>query len=305
MFEYLPNEIILHIFSFLDLTDLYRAFSSLNSRLECLLYDQLTPLFARLTPKTDIPLEKFLFRLTNLSLIEWIPKDVISFLQYSKFPQLTSLDIISTNNLYFGQPINELIHKILHLPKLRRCQIDLSPTLYILQHHLSISSSIEHLKLSMITLDMLLNLLVHVPKLRSLNVWLNSNGRIFDRNTYNQSSCCLNLRKLILGLHNDIRFEEVLFLLPRMPILHTLKLSGSVWDQGFLNDNDWKHILFGENSFPLLNRISINISVRCTTDVPNLNILSTQFNKKHFHETNFFVTFDRKFWFYIKCLWNS
>jgi hypothetical protein len=305
MFESLPSELILEIFSFLELTELHQAFSSLNSRFESLLYYNWTPLYARLTSKLSIPLDKYSFRINNLSLIDWLPHDVLFLLKESNLPQLNCLTIVSTNNLYFGQPTNDLIHRILSLTNLHKCCIKLSPTLYILNKNLPFSSSIHHLNLSMITLDMLFNLLMHLPKLRSLNVWLNSNGRIFDRNTYDQYYCCLNLKKLTIGLHNDIKFEEILFLLPRMPVLHSLEMLGSVWDHEFLNFNHWKTILSGENLFPLLNKIKLNLSIRYTTRVPHMDLISSQFNKEIFHRTHFSITFDRMFWFYLRCLWNN
>jgi hypothetical protein len=305
MFESLPSELILEIFSFLELTELHRAFSSLNSRFESLLYHNWTPLYARLTSKFSIPLDRFSFRINNLSLIDWLPQDVLSFLEQSTLSQLNYLTIVSTSNLYFGEPTNDLIHRILSLTNLHKCRIKLSPTLYILNKNLPFSSSIYHLNLSMITLDMLFDLLIHLPKLRSLNVWLNSNGRIFDRNTYDQYYCCLNLKKLTIGLHNDIKFEEILFLLPRMPVLHSLEMLGSVWDHEFLNSTHWKNILTGENLFPLLNKIKLNLSIRYTTRVPHMDLISSQFNKEIFHRTHFSITFDRMFWFYLRCLWNN
>ncbi len=72
MLEYLPNEIILSIFSHLELTELYQAFSSLNSRFEYLLHDNLTPLYARLTSKFTLPLNEFCSRINHLSLICWL-----------------------------------------------------------------------------------------------------------------------------------------------------------------------------------------------------------------------------------------
>ncbi|CAF1398336.1 unnamed protein product, partial [Adineta steineri] len=301
--EDLPNEIILQIFSLLELTELYRAFSSLNYRIECLLYDIHIPLSARLISKVTIPLNKFSFRIINLSLIDWLPNDILLLLQYSNLSRLNCLNIISTNNFYFGQPTNNLIHQILSLKNLQKLQIKLSPTLYILNQNLPLSLSIQHINLSMITLDMLFNLLIHIPKLRSLNVWLNSNGRVFDSKTYDQDYCCLNLKKLIIGLHNDITFQEVIFLLRRMPVLHSLDMSGSVWDQEFLNHIHWKKIISGDNLFPLLNKINLNISIRYTNHTPHINVISSQFNKEIFQRTNFSITFDQAFWFYLKCLW--
>ncbi|CAF1354362.1 unnamed protein product [Adineta steineri] len=301
--EDLPNEIILQIFSLLELTELYRAFSSLNYRIECLLYDIHIPLSARLISKVTIPLNKFSFRIINLSLIDWLPNDILVLLQYSNLSRLNCLNIISRNNFYFGQPTNNLIHQILSLKNLQKFQIKLSPTLYILNQNLPLSLSIQHINLSMITLDMLFNLLIHIPKLRSLNVWLNSNGRVFDSKTYDQDYCCLNLKKLIIGLHNDITFQEVIFLLRRMPVLHSLDMSGSVWDQEFLNHIHWKKIISGDNLFPLLNKINLNISIRFTNHTPHINVISSQFNKEIFQRTNFSITFDQAFWFYLKCLW--
>ncbi|CAF4103655.1 unnamed protein product [Adineta steineri] len=301
--EDLPNEIILQIFSLLELTELYRAFSSLNYRIECLLYDIHIPLSARLISKVTIPLNKFSFRIINLSLIDWLPNDILVLLQYSNLSRLNCLNIISRNNFYFGQPTNNLIHQILSLKNLQKFQIKLSPTLYILNQNLPLSLSIQHINLSMITLDMLFNLLIHIPKLRSLNVWLNSNGRVFDSKTYDQDYCCLNLKKLIIGLHNDITFQEVIFLLRRMPVLHSLDMSGSVWDQEFLNHIHWKKIISGDNLFPLLNKINLNISIRYTNHAPHINVISSQFNKEIFQRTNFSITFDQAFWFYLKCLW--
>ncbi|CAF4656347.1 unnamed protein product, partial [Rotaria sp. Silwood2] len=154
------------------------------------------------------------------------------------------------------------------------------------------------------TLDMLFNLLKHVPNLCSLNVWLNSNGRIFDSRTYNGYHC-LSLKKLTIGLHNDIKFEEVLFLLQHMPILHSLEISGSVWDRGYLSEQQWKNILLGENLFPLLNKIKINIYIRYTANVQNIKMILAQFNQDIFHRTNFVVTHDYMFWFYLTCFWNT
>jgi hypothetical protein len=146
---------------------------------------------------------------------------------------------------------------------------------------------------------------MHIPNLRFLNVWLNSNGRRFDSHTYDQYYCCENLKKLIIGLHSDIKFEEILFLLPRMPLLNSFQIFGSVWDRQFLNSNHWENILLGQNLFPLLNKIKINISVRYTNNSPHMASLSSQFNKEIFRQTNFSIIYDRMFWFYIKCLWNN
>ncbi|CAF0839608.1 unnamed protein product [Rotaria sordida] len=304
MFEYLPNETILEIFSFLELTELYRAFSSLNYRFECLLYNNYTPLYARLISNTTLPLEKFLFRISKFSLIDWTPNNVLLLITNSNLPRLTYLNIESSNNDYFGQPTNDLIHQILSLSNLFKCQIELSPTLYILNNQLPISHTIQHMNLSMITLDMLFNLLEHVPKLCSLNVWLNSNGRIFDSHTYREYYCS-NLKKLTIGLHNDITLQEILFLLQHMPILKSFEMFGSVWDRGFLNEQQWKYIILGENSFPLLNKIKINICIRYTANTQNAKLILSQFNQDIFHRTNFIITHDYMFWFYLTCFWNS
>jgi hypothetical protein len=305
--EDLPNEIILQIFPFLELTQLHRAFSSLNSRLECLLYDDYTLLYARLISSSSLtlPLFKFCFRIKNLSLINWLPNDVLCLTEPLTLPQLKCLNIESSNNLYFGQPSNDLIHRILSFPNLCKCQIKLSPTLYILNIQLPFSRTIEHLSLSMITLDMLFDLLIRVPKLRSLTVWLNSTGRVFDNKTYDQHYCCLNLQTFNIGLHNDIKFEEILFLLPRMPILHSLKIYGSVWDQEFLNQRHWENILSGENLFPLLNQIQVNLYIRCSANITNADFLYSQFNDEIFRRTHFSVTFDQMYWLYLKCLWHN
>lgn len=305
MFEYLPNEIILLIYSYLELTELHQAFSSLNSRFENLLYNNFTRLYARLPSKFTLPLDRFSHRINNLSLINWNPDDILLLLHSSILPQLNCLEIQSSDNLYFGQPINNLIHRILSLPNLSKCQIDLAPTIYIHDFHLPISKSIRHLKLSMITLDMLFYLLIHVPEVRVLNVWLNSNGRRFDSRTYDEHYCCLKLEKLILGLHNDISFEEILFLLRRMPILHSLNMHGSVWDRQFLNHKSWENILSGQNLFPLLNKINIDISVRYSNNMPRTSSLSSQFDKEIFRQTKFSITYDQMLWFHIRCLWNN
>lgn len=304
MFEYLPNEIILQIFSYLELTDLHRSFSSLNNRFQDLLFNNFTPLYACLALKSNLPLENFLFRINNLYLINWNPFDVLLLLKNTDLIKLKSLRIQSTDNLYFGQPTNDLIHHIISLSSLSKCQINLAPTIYLSDFQLPFSQSIKHLNLSMITLDMLFSILIHVPKLRLLNVWLNSNGRKFDSKTYDQFYCCLNLKKFILGIHSDILFEEILFLLQRMPVLHSLEMNGSVWDRQFLSQIHWENILLGEKFFPLLNQIKINISVRYSNNVPHIETLSSRFNKEIFRQTNFSVTYDQMFWFYVKCLWN-
>ncbi|CAF1121785.1 unnamed protein product [Rotaria sp. Silwood1] len=304
MLEELPNEIFFQIFSFIELTELYQAFSSLNYRFECLLYNNFTPLYARLVSNITLPLDRFLFRISKLLLINLSPNNVLLLIENSNLPRLHYLNIESTNNDYFGQPTNILIHKILSLSKLFKCRIKLSPTLYIVDNQLLESQTIKHMNLSMITLDMLFNLLKHVPKLCSLNVWLNSNGRIFDSRTYNQYNC-LNLKKLTIGLHNDIKFEEISFLLEHMPILKSFEIVGSVWDRGFLNEQKWKNILLGENLFPLLNKIKINIYIRYTVNVQNVKTILSHFNQEIFHRTNFVITHDYMFWFYLTCFWNS
>jgi hypothetical protein len=305
MLENLPNELLLLIFSYIELTELHRSFSSLNSRFESLLYDNFTPLYARLTSKLIFPLERFSFRINNLYLINCNPNNVLLLLNELNFPRLKYLTIESSDNIYFGQPTNDLIHRIISLSNLYKCQINLSPTIYICDFRLPFSDSIKNLNLSMITLDMLFSVLIHVPNLRLLNVWLNSNGRRFVNTTYDQHYCCLELKKCSIGLHNDIKFEEILFLLSRMPVLHSFEMFGSVWDRQFLNQNHWENILLGENLFPLLNKIKINISIRYSNNVPHAASLSSQFNKDIFHRTNFSVTYDRMFWFHVKCSWNT
>jgi hypothetical protein len=304
MFESLPNEVILQIFSFLELTHLHRAFSSLTVRFEQLLHDQLAPLYACLTPDIVFSLEEFGSRIVHLSLIEWKPDALSPLLQQSVFPCLKCLSIKASNNLYFGQPTNNLIHQILSFPKLRKCKIKLSPTLFLRNEELPFSL-IEQLGLSMITLDMLFLLLIHVPQLRSLDVLLNSNGRIFDQHAYNFDYNCLHLTSLTLELHSDIKFDEVLFLLPHMPVLRSLKLKGNVWDDAFLNGNRWENILLGENSFPLLKKMNVDLSVRCTRSAPLPNTVHAQFNRKVFKRTKFTLASDRKLWFDLKCHWNS
>ncbi|CAF3627737.1 unnamed protein product [Rotaria socialis] len=304
MFEILPNEIILLIFSFLELTELHRIFSSLNFRFKSLLYNNDTPLYARLVSNITLPLDSFLHRISQLSLIDWTPNDILLLFQRSNLSRLNYLAVESSNNNYFGRPTNDLIHQILCLPSLSKCKVNISPTLYILDVLLPASQSIQHLDLSMITLDMLFSLLINVPKLRSLNVWLNSNGRIFDSKTYKEYYC-LNLTKFTLGLHNDIKFDEVVFLLKHMPILHSFQMFGSVWDRGFLNEKQWKHMVLGENSFPLLNKIKINLDIRYTVSMQNVSSVLSQFNQHVFHQTNFSITSDKMFWFYLTCFWNS
>lgn len=301
MFETLPNELILEIFSYLELTQLYQAFSSLNIRFEQLLYTEYTPLHARLPAKLNLPLEQFFSRINSITLINWDPKDLLSLLQPTILPQLNCLVIESSTHLYFGQPTNDILHRITSVPTLYRCAIDIPTTLYLNDFQLSTSTSIRHLKLNMITLDMLFFLLMHVPELCTLNVWLNSNGRRFDSQTYDPHYCCLKLRKMVLGLHNDISFDEVLFLLRRMPVLHTLEMSGSVWDQEFLNSRHWKHILLGEHLFPLLRRMKINLAVRRLSRTPEMRTLLLQFTRPIFRQTHFRITDDDQSWIYLKC----
>ncbi|CAF1118585.1 unnamed protein product [Adineta ricciae] len=305
MFENLPNEIILQIYSFLELNDMYRSFSLLNARFDSLLYDEFIPIYARITRQLSFPLERFLSRITYLSLVDFLPNDTLSILEQNAWTHLTVLKIASRSELYLGPLCHEMIHQILLLRKLRSCELELAPTIFIRDPHLPVSTSIKHLKLSMITIDMLFYLLKNVPELRSLSIWLNSNGRVFDVNTYDQNYRCENLRKLTLGLHNDIRFVEARFLLLRMPVLHSLKLVGSVWDDEFLNEHHWIVILSGEHSFPLLRKVNIDISVRWVQRLPNVDTILSRFQKRIFRRTNFTVTYDRKFWFYIKCLWNG
>ena len=300
MFETLPIELILEIFSYLELTQLYQAFSSLNIRFEQLLYTEYTPLHARLPAKLNLPLEQFLHRINSITLINWDPKDLLSILQPTCLPGLSCLTIESSTHLYFGQPTTDILHRIISFPTLYRCTIDIPTTLFLNDFRLSTSTSIRHLKLNMITLDMLFFLLIHVPELCTLDVWLNSNGRRFDSQTYDQHYCCLRLTKMIIGLHNDISFDEVLFLLRRMPVLHTLEMSGSMWDQGFLNPHHWKHILLGEHLFPLLRRIKINLAIRRSSQTPDMSTLSTQFTKPIFRRTHFRIT-DDPLWLYLKC----
>ena len=303
MLEIIPNEILLVIFSYLELTDLYRAFSSLNSRFEYLLYHDYSLLYARLPAQITLPLERFSFRINNITLINWHPNDLLSILHSKFLPQLNCLAIQCSNHLYFGQPTNDILHRIVSFPTLSRCTIDLPTTLYINNFQFSTSTCIRNLKLSMITLDMLFFLLIHLPELCSLNVWLNSNGRRFDSQTYDPHYCCLKLRKFSIGLHSDISFEEVLFLLRRMPTLHTWEMYGSVRNQDFLIHNHWENILLGENLFPLLRRINIDLAVRTSMRGSDRRSHCLQFNKPIFHQTHFSTSCDR-LWFYLKCSWN-
>lgn len=301
MFENIPNEILLEIFSYLELTELYRAFSSLNSRFEELIYNDFSLLSARLPAKLTLPFERFSFRINHLTLIDWHPTDLLSILGPEILPQLKCLTIRSSNPLCFGQPTNDILHRIVSFPTLSQCTIDLPTTLYINNFQLSISTAIRHLELSMITLDMLFFLLMHLPELCSLNVWLNTNGRRFESQTYNPYYRCLRLRTFIIGLHNDILFDEVLFLLRRMPVLRTLHINGSVWDQQFLAHNHWKNILLGNNLFPLLHRVKIDLAVRCSTNELEMRSLSSHFNRSIFRQAHFSTKCDQ-LWFHIKCL---
>lgn len=304
MFENFPNEIILLIFSFLELTDLHRIFSSLNSRLEYLLYNSATPLYARLTSEISLPLDIYLNRISQLSIVDWKPNDILELFHHCNLPRLNYISIESSDNKYFGQPTNDLIHQILYLRNLSKVKIKLSPTIYILDNELPESRSIHHMDLSMITLDMLFNLLIHVPELHSLNVWLNSNGRKFDKNSY-QDYHCLNLERLTIGLHNDIKFDEVQFLLQHMPVLHSINIFGSVWDPKFLDEQNWRSLLLGQNSLPLLNKININLYVRYTVNMQNVNSILSQFDDEVFYQTNFSIIHDQMFWFHLSCLWNT
>lgn len=300
MFEAFPNELILEIFSYLELTELYRAFSSLNIRFEALLYTDNASLHARLPAKFNLPLEQFLHRINSITLINWHPKNVLPLLQSKTLPRLNSLTIESTTNLYFGPPTDDILHRIISFPELSRCTIDIPTTFYIHNYQLSTSTSIRYLKLQMITLDMLFFLLMHVPELSYFSVWLNSNGRRFDSQTYDPHYCCLKLKEMVLGLHNDISFEEVLFLLRRMPVLHTLRISGSVWDQEFLNYHHWKHLLLGEQLFPLLRQLRIKLAVRRISNTPIMDVLLPPFRKTVFRQAHFHVTDDQS-WIYLKC----
>ena len=305
MFEDLPNELVLLVFSYLQLSELVQSFSSLNTRFEQLIFNNFTPLYVRLTPDFSLPIDKFCFRINNLCLINWNPYDVLSFFHQSDLPQLKCLKIQSSDNLYFGRPVNDLIHQIYSLSNLSKCQIKLAPTIFIQNFHLQISTSIRHLKLSMITLDMLFHLLIHVPNLHLLNVWLNSNGRRFDSTTYDQDYRCLKLKTFIIGLHSDIIFEEVSFLLRRMPELNSFQIFGSVWDRHFLSANIWENILLGQNLFPMLNKIRINLSVRYPRNRPNIHSVTTEFRRHIFRQTNFSVACDQLLWFHIHCLWKN
>ena len=302
MFEKFPDEIILLIFSFIEFNELYRGFSSLNSRIEGLLNDNLTSLHVRLTANLSLPIEKFLSRINNLTLIEWTPNNVSFLLADANLVQLNCLNLESTSYLYLGQPTNRIVHRIFSLPNLHKCRLKLSSTIYILDSQIPISASICHLNLSMITLDMLLIVLRQVPELCSLRVWLNSNGRKFDERTYDKNCFCLKLKQLIIGLHNDIEFIEFSFLLLRMPELRSLELDGCVWDQEFLNGRRWKTILLGESSFALLNRIKITLNIRRTAHTGNVLVVLSRFHRKIFYDTHFSVTYDQMLWFELRCL---
>ena len=131
MFENLPNEIILEIYSFLELSDMHQAFSSLNARFDSLLYNGFLRINVRATRQLSIPLERFIPRITSLSLVDFLPNDILSILEQHAWTHLTVLKIASRSELYFGSLCHEIIHQILLLRKLHSCELELAPTIFI------------------------------------------------------------------------------------------------------------------------------------------------------------------------------
>lgn len=298
MFEDLPNEIILVIYSYLELTKLHRAFSSLNSRFDGLLFGNFTPLYACISSKCDFPFERYAFRVKQLSLINWNARDLLSFLYEIHLPEIKNLQIQSLDNSYFGHPTNDLICRIYSFQRLYRLTLSISPTIYIGAFTIPACESIRHLNLSMITLDTLFCLLPCSPNLENLTIWLNSNGRILNTSIYSDYQCS-KLKSFAINLHNDVCFNEVTFLLTRMPVLRAFRIYGIVWDRRFLSHQIWEDIIMGSQSFPLLDKLYVNLSIR------HSDVFGSHFRRHLFERIKFKVYLYQNIWMKMECSWDK
>ena len=299
--EELPNEILLQVFSLLELTQLHRAFSSLNFRLDCLLADRSLDFTARWDSTSSVAsLTDFYPRLRRLMLSDWQPEAVFSLLDPSTFPLLKDLCVRSSANGYFGLRSAELVQRILSFPAVHRLQLHLAPTLHLTCRDLPRCTALESLSLSMIALNHLLHLLRHLPRLRSLSLSLNANGRRTNEQDSLADDRFECLTSLTLLLHNDIHWSDLLLLLGAMPQLKRLTISGSMWDQEFLSAPRWQEILVGLPPLPSLDRLKADLQVRRINNGTNPLLICQDFHTDFFSRSRFRIRFDRKYWFNIR-----
>ena len=299
--EDLPNEILLEIFSRLDAARLHRAFHDLNHRFDCLLYDRCLNLHARFDSSSlAVTPADFYPRIGRLALVNCSPEESLAVLRPSALPILTSVCVRSSGNEYFGRPAIQLIKQLLSFSTVRRCDIQLSPTLFFTEDDLPHCSSIQSMHLSMITLDQLLHLLRHLPGLRSLHVWLNWNSLPNSLHELRATDRFESLETLTLVLHNEIEMSEVFLLLRSMPHLRHLAMSGSLWDQAFLDVHHWTDLLMGSALLHPLDRVKADLQIRCISRQRSPQSICRHF-RTAFPGSHFVIRFLPSYWFEIHC----
>lgn len=202
-FEDISNEIIYEIFDFLDMYDVYQAFSDLNIRFHNLIHCSSLPLNINMSFLSKLDLQNYStqFILPNINRINSIRLNGSSMFKHvfsspeniKKFIGIKSLILdvnISENILYrlISLPnLSSLIinypdcattgyidcQSIISLPKLKYCKISYKGKIYFGLSHdiLNVSSSIEHLVINgQYNLNELPKLLLLLPHLSRLSI---------------------------------------------------------------------------------------------------------------------------------------
>jgi hypothetical protein len=323
-FEWLPNEIILDIFEYLDAIHLLRGFYDLNSRLNQLLKisfksyhldfrsvskynfnnvcQQYLPLIINKIVSLHLSDDDETPNLPTIFLSHHFTLNQFTHLQSLSLCSIRSLEILNQIILqchhlthlrliqcFFNSEENDLINNIWSLPKLIDCQIDNIKSKGICFSKLvNVSSSIKYLSIKNITCDFryLSYVFQQTPCLRRLSATITCT----EKNSKLETTVPL-LTTLTLSFHGSIPtlinlFEQIF----NIRYL-TLRTSYLVF-----NGNEWKNILI--NYLPNLKQFQFKMDFQLSEN----NNLEDQVDELlETFQTDYWI---KKHQWFVRCDWN-
>ena len=320
-FEWLPNEIILDIFEYVDGINLLRGFSELNSRLNKLLnifFQSYHLDFRSISKNTfNIICQKYLPLILNKTISIHLSDDDETpnlpeiFLSYHfQFLHLQSLSLYSIRSIeilnqiilqchhikqlkiiqcFFNNEENDLFNNIWNLSKLIDCQIDDMLSKGICFSKLSnVSYSIKYLSIKNITCDFrsLSYVFQHTPCLRRLSTTIKCTEK-------NEKLPIIvpHLSKLTLSFHGSLSMMINLF--TQIINLQYLTLRTSYL---LLDGNEWENLLI--NYLPNLKVFQFKMDFQFPE---NTNLEDQVDELLNTFQTDYWI---KKHQWFVRCDWN-
>ncbi|CAF1074519.1 unnamed protein product, partial [Rotaria sordida] len=299
--EDLSNELFYEIFDYLDINDIYEAFSKVNTRFENLLHDPTLPIrislsfiskskFERYNTNIIIPFQYriTLLHLSNPLIIERLFSPISILL---KFIRLENRHLLNIESKYFEEILIHLIslpflyslivsctdnvqnnnifyHQIFRLPVLKYCKLSLTRNSQ--SNSLSMAttefSPIEYFIINQLYIDELYAFLSYIPQIRRLSI----------RNLYKSPKKSIrefypivlnHLTHVSLNMI-DVTFDEFQFIIKNLFNQIEILYISTKDDRAYIDANQWQELI----QFHL----------------PNLQIFDIQ-HKYSFNTTNYLL----------------